>query len=1012
MPEQAGHHEIGCAVIDGHPVELEEARALLSFSIGNPIQLRELYSQSSGNVVQEVFTKFLDGKQGDQLTAFDALELLLKCKNGNIFRSTPCVHADASLAADGADRSTGGGGGGSDDVGGHNGGDVDHGNSGNGRDNSDDGSGSGSGSSCGSDGALESSVKEDSVSVSVFSKHLLSSIKEHYGRTAYSKTWMHFLAKETELAAEAQSLLDAREEWPSLWETSEIWSALDEAASISAVDEAVILQTNRLSVRQYVALVIVDIAANMEAVAIARTRTKPPRFDESGRHDNDKSSCDNADEDHFPEDSGLGAAVSSQHEYVGDELKELLAFKRERYSPVQKSASDALEMQGPKVPSGVLLQCEFWKAAKERLADRIAPYSIVDQLGDHRLFIEAQNKHFAKLKDDCALEDDDDCTEDDEHAPKATEAVEASVTAVLRSLPAGTEPLAVVKAIVDALPADKELTRDQSLFVHDFANALQKAWEEERDKIPWSSRTVWHATIVGAGGTGKTYVVKNILFPAVEYVFPEEADGEKSILATAFSWSQASNLSTPNIRGVSLHNASGMRVQKLTHHAMRPTGPLTKLEKTWGNKKLGLLEECSMVPAEVLNMALYRCAWGRKAVTGIDPLSEFYENAWSKIPLFVYLGDWLQIKPPAGISLLDDPVALAEQGRDVSIMAQHACKIYQNVPHVYEFRGTKRFLDSGNPSGLCTFLEHMRDGKEFPENLWSAYRKRCVNEGTRHPDIDNESFVRGHAVSVYWEFVCRWGIARAAQDAAALGETLYRFQAVDRASPPLSKETQARVYTTANIQLTGNLHGILCIHKGMRVRLTSPIDGAKAHGATKEAEGEIIHIVPAQPRARPDDSGPCSEIKDTLDPLPQVVYVALDDFSVGAPTINKVPAPYSSRNNVVAIVPREASFKMKLKNIPYTITRRGLHLTHARVRTAQSSQGRTFHLGTIVHGYRGDKPDADNFWLAFYVMLSRATAMDNLLIINSPSKTFLERGPPMRLRAALSRLLSRAKRPV
>jgi hypothetical protein len=67
--------------------------------------------------------------------------------------------------------------------------------------------------------------------------------------------------------------------------------------------------------------------------------------------------------------------------------------------------------------------------------------------------------------------------------------------------------------------------------------------------------------------------------------------------------------------------------------------------------------------------------------------------------------------------------------------------------------------------------------------------------------------------------------------------------------------------------------------------------------------------------------------------------------------------------------------------------------------------------GGGVHGYRGDKADADNFWLAFYVMLSRATAMDNLLIINSPSKTFLERGPPMRLRAALSRLLSRAKRP-
>ena len=64
-----------------------------------------------------------------------------------------------------------------------------------------------------------------------------------------------------------------------------------------------------------------------------------------------------------------------------------------------------------------------------------------------------------------------------------------------------------------------------------------------------------------------------------------------------------------------------------------------------------------------------------------------------------------------------------------------------------------------------------------------------------------------------------------------------------------------------------------------------------------------------------------------------------------------------------------------------------------------------------MHGYRGDKADADNFCLAFYVMLSRATAMDNLIIAeDSPPKKLLERAPPMRLRAALSRLLSSVKR--
>ena len=66
--------------------------------------------------------------------------------------------------------------------------------------------------------------------------------------------------------------------------------------------------------------------------------------------------------------------------------------------------------------------------------------------------------------------------------------------------------------------------------------ALQKAWEEDRQNMPWLERSVWHATVIGAGGIGKTYVVKNILFSATNHVFPPDQDKEPSILATAFSW--------------------------------------------------------------------------------------------------------------------------------------------------------------------------------------------------------------------------------------------------------------------------------------------------------------------------------------------------------------------------------------------------------------------------------------------------------------------------------------------
>ena len=51
-------------------------------------------------------------------------------------------------------------------------------------------------------------------------------------------------------------------------------------------------------------------------------------------------------------------------------------------------------------------------------------------------------------------------------------------------------------------------------------------------------------------------------------------------------------------------------------------------------------------------------------------------------------------------------------------------------------------------------------------------------------------------------------------------------------------------------------------------------------------------------------------------------------------------------------------------------------------------------------GYK-DSNDLDNFWLHLYVMLSRATSSDNLLVIRDPGMEFLSRGPPKDLASRL-----------
>ena len=57
--------------------------------------------------------------------------------------------------------------------------------------------------------------------------------------------------------------------------------------------------------------------------------------------------------------------------------------------------------------------------------------------------------------------------------------------------------------------------------------------------------------------------------------------------------------------------------------------------------------------------------------------------------------------------------------------------------------------------------------------------------------------------------------------------------------------------------------------------------------------------------------------------------------------------------------------------------------------------------GVIVDAGCKDASDMDNHWLHLYVMLSRATTAENLLVIRDPGVEFLSRGPPADLATRL-----------
>ena len=131
------------------------------------------------------------------------------------------------------------------------------------------------------------------------------------------------------------------------------------------------------------------------------------------------------------------------------------------------------------------------------------------------------------------------------------------------------KPSDFIRVLLKQLPKAERLNRRQSLFMVKFAKACDEAWADEQSEAeggkPPKDRRVHHFLLLGAGGTGKTHVVQKVIFEAVAYIWPNESEGSPSMLVVASSNEQAKNISTARWRARTLHNAAGMRVQKMVN---------------------------------------------------------------------------------------------------------------------------------------------------------------------------------------------------------------------------------------------------------------------------------------------------------------------------------------------------------------------------------------------------------------------------------------------------------------
>ena len=86
-------------------------------------------------------------------------------------------------------------------------------------------------------------------------------------------------------------------------------------------------------------------------------------------------------------------------------------------------------------------------------------------------------------------------------------------------------------------------------------------------------------------------------------------------------------------------------------------------------------------------------------------------------------------------------------------------------------------------------------------------------------------------------------------------------------------------------------------------------------------------------------------------------------------------------------------------------------LIHGMLRTAYAAQGLTLHGGVVVDLRRNAGLTDDDWWLAIYVMLSRARQLTHLILVGFTEQVedLLRRGPPTHLIAVTEMLEERAK---
>ena len=542
---------------------------------------------------------------------------------------------------------------------------------------------------------------------------------------------------------------------------------------------------------------------------------------------------------------------------------------------------------------------------------------------------------------------------------------------------------------------------------------LEQAWRVHLSKQQGASATantlhklpndlgLPRIAIIGGGGCGKTTVMQRVIVPTLQTFFSR-------VVLTAPS-NRAARGFDPSAK--TLHSVTGMTPQdsmRTSSLHIKSDHMRKRLDANQTHAGAWVHDEALQTSAPLLHAAALRTTYARQHHYNLDTARyAMASEVMGKMSFFALCGDHLQLPPVPKSSGLLAPL------EGTSDEHKAGASIFNNLHYLFEMETMKRFQDPI----LVAILHKMRraNGTKLSDQEWQALLDTELD--VSQLDSDPEAFLKDTAgwfeSSYLWSIVSMACYSRAMASARQHQQTLFFCQAVDFSEQVRQCDTDVyqRMLAVPSVAHTSRLPGVVLLHIGMRVRITTQV---LPPWAVQDATGTVVELdaspLDKQRIAHSNASHLAAEMR--FEELPPGVYVKLDkyerEFLPPIPCDQHRQAGFSSTcaecrafEGWVLVEPMRRSwmFTDPVTGATLKVSRTQLPLMPASACPLYSLQGMTCDPGLIAHFAMPRRADDDIKWLIVYVLLSRVRSLSCLRSVGlTPQiRKIIEGGPPAML---------------